>query len=152
MFKLGKSITSKSIRQQRPTQLVISRNVIETLERTTQAFLRDTEKPIADRFRLAYMSIDKTPNIHSRKYTPGRGLIVLPEAYGSGVYIQEDDDELVAKSPIAQLFFENFCIRSVFFTRHSITVTKKVGVRWHELAEVINAIIRLVFKTKHELR
>lgn len=140
ILKFGKPISFLS-RQQRPTQMVITRNLMETHDSTQNSFLRETTKPVADRFRHHYMTVEKTPNIHARKYTPGRGLIVLPEKYGSGVYIQENDNELVAKSPLAQLLFENYCIRSVFFSRNSITISKKVGVRWHEIKEVIMTVI-----------
>jgi len=74
------------------------------------------------------------------KFLPGE--TVLPEEYGTGMYFQKGETKEILKSPLAKALFGIIGIKSVFFGRDFITVTKNNDESWHPLKpQVFSAIL-----------
>jgi hypothetical protein len=74
-------------------------------------------------WRSLFIETEATPNPNSLKFKPGQQ--VLPENFGTGIYIQANDKVELLRSPLAKSLFEISAIKSLFFGRDFITVTKK---------------------------
>lgn len=73
--------------------------------------------------RWIFIETETTPNPSSLKFKPGQE--VLPEAFGTGIYIQASDKTEILRSPLAKSIFDIPSVKSIFFGRDFITVTKK---------------------------
>jgi NFU1 iron-sulfur cluster scaffold homolog, mitochondrial len=78
--------------------------------------------------RSIFIQTETTPNPHSMKFIPGDE--VLPERFGTGMYFQKTDIRDLQKSPLAKLLFTIDGVKSIFFARDVITITKDTDVVW----------------------
>eukprot|EP01035_Chromulina_nebulosa_P020975 gene20975-27182_t len=83
---------------------------------------------------------ESTPNPHSMKFIPDKP--VLPEEYGSGLYIQRNDMKEIKKSPLAKQLFSISGVNSIFLGNNFITVTK--GTEESCDSEIVAAIKELL--------
>ena len=51
-----------------------------------------------------FIETESTPNPHSLKFSPG--VEVLPEKYGTGMYLQKQEIRDLQKSPLARELFQ----------------------------------------------
>jgi Fe-S cluster biogenesis protein NfuA len=78
--------------------------------------------------RNIHVHTESTPNPHSLKFMTGQE--VLPEKFGTGVYYQRNDLKEIIKSSLAKSIFAIDGIKSVFFGKDFITITKDVEEAW----------------------
>eukprot|EP00428_Durinskia_dybowskii_P062618 CAMPEP_0170389944 /NCGR_PEP_ID=MMETSP0117_2-20130122/18882_1 /TAXON_ID=400756 /ORGANISM="Durinskia baltica, Strain CSIRO CS-38" /LENGTH=225 /DNA_ID=CAMNT_0010645955 /DNA_START=121 /DNA_END=798 /DNA_ORIENTATION=+ len=91
-----------------------------------------------------FIQTEKTPNVKSLKFTitsDGVENVILPEEYGTGMYFERHDKKEIARSPLAQHLFKVSFVKSVFFGRNFITVTKDMDTYWRDAKELIFAAI-----------
>jgi Fe-S cluster biogenesis protein NfuA len=69
------------------------------------------------------------------KFLPG--LEVLPESFGTGMYIQRSQTKEILRSPLAKKIFAIDGIKSLFLGRDFITVTKEFDETWRILKPLI---------------
>ena len=86
--------------------------------------------------RNLFIGTESTPNPHSMKFLP-QGKEVLPEKFGTGMYLQAKDREDIRKSPLAKALFSTSGIKGLFFGKDFITVTKNTDEVWHILKPMI---------------
>eukprot|EP01031_Cornospumella_fuschlensis_P029829 gene29829-36019_t len=89
--------------------------------------------------RTLFVNTENTPNANSLKFLPGRE--VLPTIKGTGIYIQRHENKEVAKSPLAKELFKESGVKSLFFGRDFITVTKDENLQWNVLKPAIFSIL-----------
>eukprot|EP01036_Dinobryon_divergens_P033826 gene33825-43708_t len=88
--------------------------------------------------RNLFIDAEATPNPHSYKFKPGRE--VLNEEFGTGMYFQageKDSYQQIAKSPLAKELFTIEGVKSVFFGKDFITITKASDSSWAPLKPAI---------------
>ncbi len=94
--------------------------------------------------RTLFIDTESTPNPHSMKFLPGQA--VLGNDYGnSGMYFEltkkggkssaEHSD--ILKSPLAKSLFQVSGIKSVFFGKDFVTITKDVDESWHTMKPLV---------------
>ena len=86
--------------------------------------------------RSLFIGTEVTPNPHSMKFLP-QGMKVLPEEFGTGMYLQAKDRDEIRKSPLAKSLFSTNGIKGLFFGKDFITVTKNSDEVWHILKPMI---------------
>lgn len=69
-------------------------------------------------------------------------MTVLPENYGTGVYMERQDKKEISRSPLAQHLFGLQWVSSVFLGRDFLTVTKDINEPWRELTRDVEFAIR----------
>jgi hypothetical protein len=90
-----------------------------------------------------FIQSEKTPNVNARKFTAhdedngSQQLTVLPEEYGTGIYMERQDKKQIARSPLAQNLFQLDWVKGIFLARDFVTVTKDLSVPWRELTRVL---------------
>ena len=89
--------------------------------------------------RFLYLQTEKTPNPNSLKFISEKE--VLPEKFGTGMYYERNNLKEILKSPLAKKLFEILSVKSVFFGRNFITVTKDVDETWMALRPRIFTVI-----------
>ena len=85
--------------------------------------------------RTLFIGTEATPNPHSMKFLPGRE--VLPENFGTGMYFELKSKEDIKRSPLAKSLFATNGIKSLFFGKDFVTVTKNADEVWHVLKPLI---------------
>jgi len=85
--------------------------------------------------RNIFIKTESTPNPQSMKFIPERE--VLPESYGTGMHIESKNGRDILRSPLAKSIFKVPGLKSVFFGRDFITVTKESNENWHRLKPMI---------------
>ena len=78
--------------------------------------------------RYIFINTETTPNPHSMKFLPGAE--VLPEKFGTGMYYEKNQIKEISKSPLAKLLFQIAGIKSVFFGKDFVSVTKNTEEVW----------------------
>ena len=81
--------------------------------------------------RTMFIETESTPNPHSLKFSPG--VEVLPEKFGTGMYLQKQEIRDMQRSPLARELFQVDGVKGVFFSRDVITVTKMNDSVWNVL-------------------
>ena len=85
--------------------------------------------------RQIFISSEATPNPHSMKFLPGKE--VLPENFGTGMYIQSSDIRDIQRSSLAKSLFSIKGVKGIFLGRDFITVTKNTDDSWTYLKNLI---------------
>jgi hypothetical protein len=62
---------------------------------------------------------------------------VLPERYGTGMFIEAHNTRDILRSPLAKMIFKEIGIKSVFFGKDFITVTKTADESWVTLKSMM---------------
>ncbi|RYH17341.1 hypothetical protein EON65_28765 [archaeon] len=107
-------------------------------------------KPSSRRWaRNLFVNTENTPNANSLKFLPGKE--VLPTTKGTGIYIQRHESKEVAKSPLAKELFKESGVKSLFFGRDFITVTKDEHLQWNVLKPAIFSILFDFFAANKEV-
>lgn len=97
--------------------------------------------------RTLFINTETTPNPHSMKFLPQRE--VLPEKFGTGMYYEKNQLKEIVKSPLAKKLFAIEGIKSVFFGKDFITVTKNVDEVWMTVKpQVFTSILDFFSDTK----
>ena len=86
--------------------------------------------------RTMFIGTETTPNPNSMKFLP-QGKEVLPEEYGTGMYIQAKDKDDIRKSPLAKALFSTNGVKGLFFGKDFVTITKNTDEVWHILKPMI---------------
>ena len=89
--------------------------------------------------RSLFIQTETTPNPQSMKFISGKE--VLPEEYGTGMYFEKTDKRELQKSPLASGIFQIPGVKSVFFSREVVTVTKESAEVWQVIKPQIFATI-----------
>ena len=81
------------------------------------------------------MHAERTPNPNSIKWVLGQTLV------GSGVTAHFDSPQPESVSPLAARLFSIEGVEGVFFAANFVTVTKRDGVEWTDIAQpIVDAI------------
>jgi Fe-S cluster biogenesis protein NfuA len=92
--------------------------------------------------RSLFIQTENTPNPESIKFLPGRD--VLTEEQGEdnkGYYATISDKDEIARSPLAKEIFKVDGVKSVYFGREFVTVTKYATAHWAHLRTLIFGVI-----------
>jgi hypothetical protein len=101
-----------------------------------------------------FIQSEKTPNVNARKFTAhdedngSQQLTVLPEEYGTGIYMERQDKKQIARSPLAQNLFQLDWVKGIFLARDFVTVTKDLSVPWRELTRVLEMQLQDFYLSK----
>jgi hypothetical protein len=90
--------------------------------------------------RRIFIGTESTPNPHSMKFVP-KDQIVLPEQFGTGIYLEKRQLKEILRSPLAKKIFAIDGIKSTFFGNSFITVTKEVDESWQILKPLMFSAI-----------
>lgn len=85
--------------------------------------------------RNVFVNVEVTPNPQSLKFLPGKE--VLPETYGTGMYFEKANSRELLKSPLATKLLKLPGLKSVFFGKDFITVTKDTDYQWVQVKPMI---------------
>lgn len=85
--------------------------------------------------RNVFVNVEVTPNPQSLKFLPGKE--VLPESYGTGMYFEKSNSRELLKSPLASKLLKLPGLKSVFFGKDFITVTKDNDYQWVQVKPMI---------------
>lgn len=102
---------------------------------TRRSHIRAVSNSYFLQLRNIFIKTESTPNPQSMKFLPGRE--VLPENYGTGMHIEAKNGREIARSPLAKAIFKVAGLKSLFFGRDFITVTKESNENWHRLKPMI---------------
>ena len=90
--------------------------------------------------RNIFINTETTPNPHSMKFLPQTE--VLPEKFGTGMYYEKNQLNEIMKSPLAKQLFAIDGIKSVFFGKDFVSITKNTDEVWMTIKpQVFSALL-----------